>query len=886
MWSDFRYRFRRLFRQKSVEAELDDELRFHLERQAEKYVGIGMTREEVMRQARIAFGGSSQIQEECREAHGAYWIESLMQDLRYGVRTLRKSPGFTLVAVLTLALGIGANTAIFSVVQGVILAPLPYDQPDRLVLIWLNNLTLKHYIADSYPDFLDWQRDARSFQQMAAFTSLDYDLSGPGTPEHLTGRQISAGFFSTLGAKLALGREFSPEEDVHGGAPRVIISDRLWKDRFAASPDALGKILTLGGVDYTIVGVLPPDFRLIGGEADVYTPLGQGDPLIYTDRTIHPLTCIARLKPGVTLAQAQTEMEAVQNRLDQLYSAADRGLGIWIEPLKQDLVGDVRGTLLMLLGAVGIVLMIACANVANLMLARSAARTREFAVRSALGARRSRIVRQLITESVLLSLAGGIVGLAFAEVGLKAILAAIPGTLPRSDDIGLNATVLLFTLIISIAIGILFGLAPALRSSDTDPQAGLRHAGRGTTHAHHRAQNILIIVQTALTLVLLVGAGLLFRTIRNLWTINPGFETQHIITFKVGLSPLATKTPEKMRIACQELAERFRQIPGVQAADLTVLVPLAQQSNVGPFWVGSQKPESMAEAPRALYYWTGSDYLRTMQIPLLRGRFFTPQDTLATHPVIVIDSVLAHRYFADKDPVGQTLMVPHWGTVQVIGVVGHVRHWGLDVRDSYTENQIYAPFNQLRDEWLPNFYPNITFAIRTPLDLATVMPEIKAAVYGGGSDQTVYAVQTMQQLVSDSMTSQRFPMILLGIFAMLALVLASIGIYGVVSYSISQRVQEIGVRMALGAGKGDILRMVITQGVRLALIGIVIGGMAALVITRFLSNFSRLLSGVGAGDPATFVTVAAALSCVALLACYIPARRAIRIDPMAALRND
>ncbi len=884
MFSDLHFRLRRLFRQRSIEAELEDELRFHVEQQTEKYIRSGVPPDEAARQARLAFGGREQIKEACRESHGVYLLEGLLQDIRYGLRSLRKSPGFTAVAVLTLALGLGANTAIFSVVRGVLLAPLPYEQPDRLMLVFQNNLTLKRLTDISYPDFLDWQRDARSFQQMAGVGWWDYDLTTLGPAEHVEGRLVSAGLFSTLGVKLELGREFSPEEDHHGGPPAVILSDRLWRSRFNARSEALGAVITLAGVDYNVVGVLPQDFRLIGGEADVYTPLGQADPMIFDDRTQHAVLCIGRLRPVVSATQAETEMNAVQSQLDRLYPAADSGLGAALKPLKQEFVGGVRGTLLMLLGAVGIVLLIACANVANLLLARSAARTREFAIRAALGATRSRIVRQLITESILLSLAGGAAGLAIAELGLKAALAAMPGMLPRSDNIGLNGLVLLVTCATSIAVGILFGLTPSLRTSKADLQSGLSPGARGTPHAHYREQNALVVVQMALTLVLLVAAGLLFRTIRHLWVVDPGFTTQHVVTFKIGLSPAATRTAEKTRIAYQQLLGRIREIPSVQAADLTVLVPLGQHVNLGPFWVDSQKPASMAEAPRALYYWTGPDYLRTMEIPLLRGRYFTASDSLQSEPVVVIDTVLARRYFGNQDPVGKAMMVPHWGTVRVIGVVGHVQHWGLEVHDTFTENQIYAPFYQLPDQWLPSFYQEVTFTVRTPMDLATVLPQIKAAVYGGGNDQTVYAVQTIRQLVSVSMSSQRFPMVLLGTFAGLALLLASIGIYGAISYSMTQRTQEIGVRMALGANRGDIVGMVILQGLRLALIGILLGGIAALVLARSVPSFSRLLSGVGASDPLTFFSVALALTGVAVLACYLPARRAMRLDPMVALR--
>ncbi len=491
-----------------------------------------------------------------------------------------------------------------------------------------------------------------------------------------------------------------------------------------------------------------------------------------------------------------------------------------------------------------------------------------------------------MTESLLLSLAGGTLGLVIAKWGVSLVLAAVPGSLPRSENIGVNVSVLLFALGVSVAVGILFGLAPALKSSKADAQTSLKAGGRSSTSAHHRAQSTLVIVQMALTLVLLIGAGLLFRTIRQLWEVNPGFDARQIITFNVGLSPSASKTGSSMRVAYQQLIERIRNIPGVQAADLTVLVPFTEHQNIGPFWVAAHAPASIAEAPRALFYWTGPDYLRTMQIPLIRGRYFTPADTTRSEPVIVIDSALARAYFQDRDPVGQAMMIPHWGPVRVIGVVGHVKHWSLDEHDAYTENQIYASLYQLPENWAALFYRMLTVVVRTPLDTPTVMPAIKAAVYGASDDQTVYGVQAMQQTLSKSLSSQRFPMILLGTFAGLALLLASVGIYGVISYSVAQRVPEIGIRMALGAGKKEILRMIIGHGLRLVIAGLAIGAATASALARLISSFSHLLYGVGASDPLTFVVVSLLLACVAVLACYIPARRAMRVDPMTALRYE
>lgn len=841
-----------------------------------------------MHQARKAaihsFGGLTQTREAYRRQRGLPFFETLLQDLRYALRQLFRSPGFAATAILTLALGIGANTAIFSVVQGVVLAPLPYPQPDRLVLVQQSRPNVQH-LDISYPDFLDWQRNSRSFEQMAALTWRDYNLTGPGTSEHLKGMEVSSGFFATLGVKLALGRELSASEDLPQGAPAAIISDRLWKERFASSPQALGKSVILDGADTTIVGVLPPGFRFFT-DADVYTSLAQRSPLIYNDRTIHGFAAIARLKPEASVGQAQDEMNTIQQNLDRLYPIADRNLGTLLTPLKQAIVFDVSGTLLLVLGAVGIVLLIACANVANLLLARSAARSREFAVRSALGASRARLVRQMLTESVLLALAGGVLGMGLAKLGVSLALAKLPTTMPRTDNIHVNLSVLLFAFGISLAAGILFGLAPALKSFRIDVQSALKATDRGSTRGRYHGQSLLVIVQMALTLVLLVGSGLLLRTIGHLWSVNPGFDTQHLLTLKVGLSPSLTKTASSTRVAYRQLLERIRQIPGVEAADFTNIVPLSEKDNGGPFWIGAQESTSMQDAPHALYFETGPEYLQAMKIPLLRGRFFTPADTTESEPVVVIDSVLAHTYFAGKDPLGQTITVAHWRTARVIGVVGHVRHWGLGDPGTYNPSQIYISFYQLSDSWTSSFAKELSIAVRTSLDVAAIMPAIKDVIYGAGKDQPVYNVQTMLQIVSDSMASQRLTMILLGAFAALALLLAAVGIYGVLSYSVNQRVQEIGIRMALGADRGNVLRLLIGQGLGLATAGVAAGAVAALILARLLASFSQLLYGVTPGDPLTFVTVSLMLMSTAFLACYFPARRATHIDPMQALRSE
>jgi predicted permease len=519
-------------------------------------------------------GGMEQCKEECRDARRVTWLQDLAQDLRFGLRMLRKSPGFATIAVLTVALGIGANTAMFSVVEGVLLAALPYSQPNQLVIIGEKNLHFNHDIWPSYPNLQDWQRSARSFQQIAAMRWNQYDLTTPGMPEHLLGQEISSNFLTTLGVKLALGRNFSRQEDVRGGAPVAIISDSLWQTRFGGNSAVLGKTIGLNGIDYAVVGVLPANFRFGDERVDVYTPLAQGDPLLLDPRDSPHVLPIARLNSGVRIAEARAEMSAIQNHLDELYPDANRGVGADVVPLKLEMTQNASGMLWLLFGAVGLVLLIACANVANLLLARSASRNREFAIRSALGASRPRVVRQLLTESTILSVAGAALGLAIAKWSVGPIVAAVAVILPRSHEIGVNAYVLFFTLGVSIAVGVLFGLAPALKNSRTDLQASLKEGGRGTTNGGHRVQNSLVIVQMALTLMLLVGAGLLFRTLRQMGETNAGFDVQHIITFKVGFSPSSTATATETRTAYRQLLERIRAIPGVQAADFTYIVPL------------------------------------------------------------------------------------------------------------------------------------------------------------------------------------------------------------------------------------------------------------------------------------------------------------------------
>lgn len=797
-----------------------------------------------------------------------------MQDLRSGVRALMRNPGFTLVALLTLALGIGANSAMFSVVEGVVLAPLPFPQPDRLVFVWESRPGVSQ-LDVSYPNFEDWRRTSSSFERMAALTIHNFDLTGAGPAEHLIGIRASSALLGTLGVRPALGRDLTAAEDEPHALPVVLISDRLWRERLGADPRVAGRSLVLDGKVYTVVGVLPRGFRFLA-DADVVTPLRPDMPAILFDRSVDGLAVVARLKQGVGMAQAESEMNAIQQNLDRLYPDANRTVGVTLASLKEQIIGDVKGTVLLLAGAVGVVLLIACANGANLFLARSTTRLREFGVRAASGASRGRMVRQLLTESLVLSLAGGAVGLGVAEIGLRLFLRAMPDTLPRAENVGLSAPVLLFTIAASTIVGVVFGIGPALRCARTDVQDALRQGQRGATSGRHRVLNQLV--------VLLVGAGLLLRSIRVLWHVNPGFATQHAMSFQVGLSPSLTRTPEGTRAAYKQMLEHLRGIAGVEAADLTNIVPLTGADNGGPFWIGSTQSTSLQEAPHALYFWTGTDYLKTMQIPLLRGRFFTPDDTVTSAKVVAIDSVLAQTFFPGQDPVGKSLTVGHWGTARIVGVVGHVRHWGIDDAGNYNPRQIYIPAYQLPDSMVAGFFRTLTLVVRSPLPLPMLIPALRDAVSATAPDQPVYNIRTMEEVESESMASRRLPILLLGSFAALALLLASVGIYGVVSYSVTQRVREIGIRVALGADRRRVFRMIVGQGMRMAAAGLAVGTAAALALTRMLPSFSHLLYGVGRGDPPTFVAVCAGLMLVAVAACYLPARRAMGTDPMISLR--
>ncbi|HEY7183650.1 MAG TPA: ABC transporter permease [Blastocatellia bacterium] len=808
--------------------------------------------------------------------------DEMFQDLKFGARMLLKNPGFTAVVVMTLALGIGANVALFSVVNGVLLNPLPFPHPERLITLHQSKPNFATG-AIPYPNFRDWQRENQTFSAMAISRGTGFNLIGAGEAEQIDGRWVSADFFSVYGVKPQLGRNFAAGEDERGAGPVVMISADLWRRKFGGSPDAIGKGLTLDDKSYTIIGVIPASFTLYRG-VDVYAPIGQWDtPALQSRSAALALHGIGRLKPGVTLAQAQADMDGVMRRLASAYPEANRGNGAALIPLKERLVGDVGPILWMLLGAVGFVLLIACVNVSNLLLARSTGRTREFAIRAALGADRWRLLRQSLTESTLLALSGGGLGLAVAGWSMKAAIAALPTTLPRAEEVGLDGRVLVFTLIISLLTGVLSGLAPALKTSQRRLSETLKEGGRGTGGGRHRAQGALVAVEMALALVLLIGAGLMIRSLSALWNVDPGFRPENVMTFGLGFPPsMRAASPEAIRANLRELSDKLNSIPGVRAASFSDGASPLQGEDDLFFWLdGQPKPASTSEMQMALVYRVEPAYLTAMGIPLRQGRFFTNQDDERSQPVVVIDEVFARQYFPNADPIGKRINLgDDRGPLRIIGVVGHVKQWSLDSNDKQQlQAQLYEPFRQLSGG--PS---GVGVAMRAEgVAGPALLDAVRRVVQSQHNQNVVFGAQTMNEVIADSLARQRFSMTLLNAFAVAALLLASIGLYGVISYLVGQRTQELGVRIALGAGRKDILRLIVNHGMKMALAGVAIGLIAAFGLTRLLSE---MLYGVSATDPATFAIIALLLAAVALLACFVPAWRATRVDPITALRQE
>jgi putative ABC transport system permease protein len=872
------------------ERQLNDELQTHLQMAARDRVDRGDSPDHAARATRREFGNVGLVEQTTRDQWRWHWIDELLQDLSYGARMLRKNPGFTLVAILMLALGISVNTAVFSVVSGVLLSPLPYPHPEQLVALDESKPNFESG-SISYPNFRDWQKNNRTFSAIAVSRGYGFNLTGVGEAEQLRARFITSDLFPMLGVTPLIGRTFATGEDEIGAAPSAMISEGLWRHKFSSSPDILGKTMSLDGMGYTVIGVVPAGFDLSWGsfrDIDVYVPLGQwSNPLLPKRGAGLGIHGIGRLKPGVTTEQARADMARVSSDLAAAYPDTNTGIGASIQALKQNMVGGVRLLLLVLLGAVVLVLLIACVNIANLMLARSTARTREFAIRSAVGAGQGRLVRQLLTESLLLALIGGSLGLLLAGWGTHAALDFLAQGLPRAGEVRLDARVLLFTVIISMGSGVFFGLVPAMKTGRLDIQNSLKESGRGASGARHRAQGVFVAVEMALALVLLISAGLTIRSLAALWKVNPGFDSHNVLTFGVSLpSAMRSASPARIRAALREVDQQLKTVSGVKSVSLSWgAVPL-NSDDEDLFWIeGQPKPANDNEMSWSLSYVVEENYLQVMGIPLERGRFFTAKDNENSSHVVVIDDVFARKFFPDQDPIGKHIFLGNkGGRAEIVGVVGHVKQWGLDSDDKQSlRAELYFPYMQLPDAAMVLSWNGTGVMIRFDPRTRNLEQSIRSAIEGISNEHVVSRPQTMEQVVSQSLAAQRFSMTVLSIFAVLALALASVGIYGVVSYLVGQRRQEIGVRMALGAGRLDVLCMVLGDGARMTLAGIGIGIVAALILTRSMAS---MLFGVQPTDPLTFAVVAVFLSGVALLACYVPARRASRVDPIVALRYE
>ncbi len=797
---------------------------------------------------------------------------------------LLKNPGFTIVALIALALGIGANTAIFSVVNSILLRPLPYKEPEKLVLINHNYPKINLKASVSAYGYSHYRDNAKSFENVAALTGGNFNLTDGGEPERLAGGVITANLFQTLGAEVAAGRLFLPEENQLGRNKVAILSNALWERRFGSDLNIVNKTINLNSETYTVVGILPPDFqfgREIGRAIDIWTPIAfTQQQLSPNSLTNENLFVVARLKPNVSIQQAQAEMDTIAANLRQQYmpGADNSNWGLLLQHFRELVVSDIRLALWILLGAVGLVLLIACANVANLLLARAAERQKEMAIRAALGAGRWRVIRQLLTESVLLSVVGGLAGLLLAMWGIGALVKLNQDRIPRAHEIGIDWWVLGFTLLVSLLTGILFGLVPALQISKTDLHETLKEGGRsGSAGSRGVLRSVLVVSEMALALMLLVGAGLLIRSFRQLQHVNPGFTPQNTLSMNLALPLTKYSEPQKRDAFYKDALREIRRLPGVVSAGAVSILPLSGNNSSGSFNIEGRSVPPGQSMPHGDRWSATTDYFSTMKIPLIRGRYFDDRDTAESMPVAILDETMVRKYWPNEDPLGKRISYeggqsnPKWR--EVVGIVGHVKHRGLE---GESRVQYYIPHSQMANS-------NMYLVIRANNDAASLTGAVRSTIGRLDKDLPLYRVSAMEQLVSDSMAQRRFAMLLLGIFALVALAIAAVGLYGVMSYSTTRRSHEIGLRMALGAQANDVLKLILRQGMTLVLIGVALGVAGAFALTRFMAN---LLFGVKATDPITFAAIAALLTLIALLACFLPARRATKVDPMVALRYE
>jgi len=867
-------RLRSLFRRDQVEAELNEELRYHLERQVEVNTAAGMSVEEARYAALRAMHGLDQRKEECRDMRRVRLIEDLWQDSRFSLRSLLKRRGFTAVALLALALGIGANTAIFTLVNAVILRPLPYRDPDRLISVYgTRNRSAQGSVGPT--DFLDYRSQNKTFEQFAASGSmmLPMNLTGSGEPERLNASIITGNYLDTFGIRPALGRGFSLENEKTGQDQVTVLSHAFWQTRFGGDPNIVNKTINLDGKAYEVLGVMPAEV-VLPQPAQLWVPINfDADPEMKM-RNARFLQGIGRLKDGVTLDQAQTDTDLIAAQLEQQYPDSNTGWSLRLIPLREILVGGSRTMLFILFGAVGFVLLIACANVANLLLVRAAARQKEIAMRTALGASRLRIIRQMITESLLLAIFGGALGALLAVAGVKLLVRLGEDNIPRTANVKIDATVLAFTLLISLGTGLLFGLAPALRTLKENLVDTLKDGIRGGSEAtvKNRTRSLLVVFESAIAVMLLIGAGLLIRSLVALQNVDPGFDPSNVLTLRVDLPRQKYSTPEKASNFFEQLETRVAGLPGVEAVGLTTDLPLSGESRDMPYGVEGRPATS--DTAFVDFRRVNENYFSAMRIPLRRGRNFTEQQVRQSDKAIIVSQAFVDSVFPNEDALGKRLII--WSGIrneayEIIGIVGDTRYQSLQGEPSAT---MYVPTRESN---------SINLVIRTEGNPLSLVGGVRKEVNALDPEQPIAAIRPMTAWVAMSAAAARYRTTLLGLFALLAMILAATGIYGVMSYSVAQRTQEIGVRMALGARPLDVLKLVVRHGMMLALIGVVVGLAGALALTRVMSS---LLFGVTERDPITFVAVAVLLIVIAFIACFVPAHRATRIDPLIALRYE
>ena len=873
-------RFAGLFQKEQRDRELAEELENHVQMHIEDNLRSGMNAAEARRQALIKLGGVEQTKENYRDRRGIQWLETLLQDLRFGARVLRKNPGFTAVAVFTLALGIGANTAIFSVVNAILLRPLPFQDSGSLMMIW-HTPPQKSFpgvarFAVSPANYLDWRSQSHGFDRMSAIGFRSLNLTGMGQPESVTGLAVSADFFSVLRVRPSAGRGFVADDDQPGRGSVVVVSYAFRQSHFGANENILGRTIKLDDQSYEIIGVMPPKFEFPSG-------IQLWMPLAWTGkergvRGIHDYMVMARLKSGVDKETAQSEMDAISNNLAHAYPTEDAGWGAVVMPLRDSLLASVRSALMVLLGAVAFVLLIACTNVANLTLARALGRRKEIAIRTALGASRGRVMRQVLTETVLLSVAGGALALLLAYFAVDSIAAFLGPRLQFSVEIGLDGWVLGFTLAISILTGIIAGLAPSWQLTKANLNASLR-LGLGKTDSDSggdRARNVFVVAEVALSLLLLVGAGLTIRTLYLLQSVNPGIDPHNVLTVPLAISDAKYSSADRQTNFFNNVLERVCALPGVESAGAVSSLPFQGGGSTEPVIAEGQPVVPMADQPEVAVRLISPGYLRAMRIPLEQGRDLTDADKAESRPVILVSDAFAKRFWPHENPIGKhvTLTFVPGPSREVVGVVGDVKLDGLDVA---------RPVAAIYDAMSQKPQTLMVLAVRTSSAPTSLISAVTDAVHTVDPDEPVVGAVTMESIVDQSLGQQRLNVVLLATFAGLALLLGAIGIYGVQSYAVRQRVREIGIRIALGAQRSDVFLLVLRQGLKLALIGICIGLAASFGLTRLMAS---QLYGLSATDPLTFAAVAIVLAFVALLACYIPARRAMRVDPMVALRDE